>query len=149
MAKKPRDYAAEYARRQAKGRAAGKSRQAARGHKPAEHIQRRESNIRRQEMLGGLTAAERATVRGFIRRLHEKAGWIGDVDDMIEEALAYARDEGMAKFRAEMAFRREMIGNPGTVDIGYLERRSAENGFPDHRWYFYNFRKEGLRRRAA
>lgn len=43
MARKPprkRNYKAEYERRQAKGRAAGKTRQQARGHKPREHVER-------------------------------------------------------------------------------------------------------------
>lgn len=40
MAKRKRDYKAEYARRIAKATASGKTRQQARGHKPKEHIER-------------------------------------------------------------------------------------------------------------
>jgi hypothetical protein len=47
MARKSRDYKAEYARRIAKGTAAGKTRQQARGHKPREHIIRRQREIER------------------------------------------------------------------------------------------------------
>jgi hypothetical protein len=39
--RKPRDYKAEYARRIARKMAAGASRQAARGHKPREHVARK------------------------------------------------------------------------------------------------------------
>lgn len=40
MAKRQRNYKAEYARRIAKAKAAGKTRQEARGHKPREHVER-------------------------------------------------------------------------------------------------------------
>lgn len=50
MARKPtpkrkRDYKAEYARRIARATAAGKTRQAARGHKPKEHVVRQRRSI--------------------------------------------------------------------------------------------------------
>jgi hypothetical protein len=45
MPRRRRDYKAEYERRIAKGAAAGKSRQLARGHKVKEHLERREQTI--------------------------------------------------------------------------------------------------------
>src|SRR5215469_10901068 len=63
-----RDYKAEYQRRVAAGRKAGKSRQAARGHKAKEHVERARKTQQRYGvtpyMLGKLRKAARDRLRG-------------------------------------------------------------------------------------
>lgn len=147
--RKARDYAAEYARRTA-GKVKGSAEyKRARGHRIDEAAARREAERARKEMLGTLTTGEKASVRSFVRRLHAEMGWLGDVDDMIAEAIDYAQKVGIDKFREEIAYRREIAANPGSVDIAGLEwRTAAMNGFPDTRWYYYGSRKTYLKMAA-
>jgi hypothetical protein len=63
-----RDYKAEYARRKAQGRAAGKTVQQARGHKEREHIERRRREIER----GQGTTYERRKTRELADRQAKK-----------------------------------------------------------------------------
>jgi hypothetical protein len=76
-AAKPRDFKAEYGRRIARALEKGKTRQAARGHKPQEHIARRE----REKAENGVTGSQLKTIRAFLKRFNSP-----DYKDMPTEA---------------------------------------------------------------
>lgn len=57
-----------YRKRIERGLAKGKGRQAARGHKLKEHVQRKEREIKGAQTLGDLTSSQRSQVRKFIRQ---------------------------------------------------------------------------------
>lgn len=63
MARRKRNYKAEYARRIAKAEKAGKTRQAARGHKPKEHLER----ARRSQSKYGASPATMTRLRNQAR----------------------------------------------------------------------------------
>jgi hypothetical protein len=89
---KPRDYKAEYARRIANAVKKGKTRQAARGHKVHEHIERRE---REKEQNEGLTNDQIRSIRDWYKRFNPNAK---KSEPDVEDVIDFARQEGYDKF---------------------------------------------------
>lgn len=99
MARKARDYQAEYARRLASAEARGKTRQQARGHRAGEHIERAE---REREEFGGLTGAQVKAIHKWAagRITRQPSNMALNPDDMV----AYAAQHGFesySKFRQD------------------------------------------------
>jgi hypothetical protein len=146
MASKPRsEWSDSYRRRVERAEAAGKSRQVARGHKAREHVDRRQREKSKAETEGVLTSAERAYARRIGREFGPRAG--DDPDDAAGMAVAFMRRVGAAHFKLQVRRQREAArryratqANRTYVSLGMglLESWSADDGFPDVRWYFYH-----------
>lgn len=127
-----------------KARKAGKkpTRQAARGHKPQEHIVRKE---RERETLGGLTARE----IDVITRWHSSTFNPKDYREVPteEELIEWAQEVGYARFvqyrKVWDAARRTYVGEikGGTWEsrgMGYLYQLQGSARVDDHRWMYYH-----------
>ena len=138
MAKKPRDFAAEYQRRKERGLARGLTGSEARGHKPppglTEAAARRQRERREAEATGKLTTPQRQAIRAYARRVAEDRGL--DPDDLSEELIGWATAKGYDAFQTERAFIAQggMIG----MTIEEIEARTVDEGFPDKRLYYYH-----------
>jgi hypothetical protein len=135
-----RDYRAEYARRIARATAAGKSRQAARGHQAREHVARAQ---REREEYGGLSGYEIRAMRAWCdRRAREIHDNQADADEVIE----YFQDrenpyEDFKVYRDTWtSVRREYVGAGfPSAGLGYsLEGLTARAGVEDLSWLYYH-----------
>jgi hypothetical protein len=92
-----RDFAAEYARRKARGLAAGRTLQQARGHKPAEHVER----AIRERRERGLSSAEERVVRRWGQLRHDGgAGRSRNADLVVQDLVDWSASVGYAAFKA-------------------------------------------------
>lgn len=134
-----RDYKAEYAKRIARATAAGKSRQAARGHQRGEHLARAE----REREEYGLTGAEVRVIRGWAER---RAAQIHDTLSDPEEFIEYYRDRGYDAFkqyravwtkaRSDYVHGRQRKSDRNSLD--YLEDLAADADVEDISWLYYH-----------
>ena len=91
MAKKRKKKLSKaYVRRLARGKAKGLSRQAARGHKPREHVSRKQA--------AGLTAAQSATINRFAAKQAAKDENNPDPNAMAASLRQWVRDKGYDRF---------------------------------------------------
>lgn len=125
-----RDYAAEYARRAAKGEREGKSRQQARGHKPQEHIERRRREIERAQ---GTTYERRQTRELADKQAKRNGRDQGDVRAFFDRILkgkgyeAIKRIKGnLAALKANRAKRIRRNGKLVTIDFSSIDRARNE-----------------------
>jgi hypothetical protein len=138
--RKPRDHAADYARRIARaeerlGRPLARGeRGAARGHVPPPGKTEARARFERETALGQLSTGQKATIRRFAEA---KADFLGfDPEEVTEEAISWATAVGYDRALEEIRFDRR-LGQQGR-SMADLEFRSAnEGGFPDPRWYYY------------
>jgi hypothetical protein len=145
VAQKPRsEWSDTYRRRVERAEAAGKSRQAARGHKAREHVERRQKEKAKAEE-GALTSAERAYARRIGREFGTRAG--DDPDDAAAASVDYMRRVGAAHFKLQVKRQRDLArryrktqagGTYVSLGMGLLQSFSDDDGFPDVRWYFYH-----------
>jgi hypothetical protein len=162
VAKKPRsEWSPAYRKRvlaaerklRAEAKAAGRKvttaelRQRARGHKAAEHVQRREGEAARLAAVGGLTSTQRQAVRAFAREQKRKIKQYADADDdvLVGPMLSYAARVGYEAFadqRGAQRAARRMYNAEVAEGIyesrggGFLE--AMAEGMPDPRWLYYH-----------
>lgn len=113
------------------------NRQAARGHKAREHVERRDKEIETY----GLSRAEQLIIRAFVERNNGFKGW--DEDDFLD----YFREAGYPAFKEyrtvwEAARRRYLSalrdGSHASQGEGYLNFLTASAGVDDTRWLYYH-----------
>ena len=139
-APRQRDFKAEYQRRIAKALAAGKTRQAARGHKVKEHIIRRE----REVAEAGVSASQLRSIRSFLARFNP----IGFKDIPDEETLVeFVQQNGYAAFQQYRkiwdAARRQYVrektdGSYESRGLQYLHHLTGMALSPDEKWLYYH-----------
>jgi len=144
-APRTRDFKAEYQRRIAKALAAGKTRQAARGHKPKEHIIRRE----REVAEAGVSASQLRSIRSFLARFNP----IGFKEMPDKETLVeFVQERDYAAFQQYRkiwdTYRREYLKAKaaGTLDhngsLGYqLDFITSQAGVlpqGEDKWLYYH-----------
>lgn len=140
MARK-RDYAAEYAKRIARGLAKGRTRQQSRGHVEKEHVVRAEREREEQGISGQeLNSVRNWYSKSFNPRGHDEKP---DIDDVIE----FARSNGYEAFKqyrdtwnaARRTYIRELKdGTYASRGEPYLNMLNDTAGTPDVPWLYYH-----------
>lgn len=114
----------------------GKPRQAARGHKPREHVARKEREIEEE----GLSRAQQETIRKWYGNKYNPHDSLGraDYDDVLELARSDGY-EAFKTFRATWEAARRDYQKPGYKDKGpgYLLEIALNAGVPDVTWLYY------------
>lgn len=129
----------QYARRVARAMAKGKTKQAARGHKPKEHIERIAKERKRH---GGLSQSDLKQVRSFLREFRKGAGNEKKGGPTEAALVEYIQDNGIKAFhwyrakwrglRAEYKAAQKSHSLTKTGTLGYTVKdfpiRSSESG---------------------
>lgn len=139
-APRKRDFKAEYQKRIAKALAAGKTKQAGRGHKVKEHIIRKE----REVAEAGVSSSQLKSIRSFLARFNP----IGFKDIPDEETLVeFVQQEGYPAFQKYRgvwdAARRQYVKekNAGTYEsrgLQYLNHLTGMAEAPNEKWLYYH-----------
>lgn len=139
-APRKRDFKAEYQKRIAKALAAGKTKQAGRGHKVKEHIIRKE----REREEAGVSSSELRSIRSFLKRFNP----IGFKDIPDEETLVeFVQEQGYPAFQKYRGVwdetRRKYVaekkdGSWESRGLGYLNDRTGLAGAPEPEWLYYH-----------
>jgi hypothetical protein len=122
---------------------------AARGHKPAEHIERKQREQARVATVAALTSSQRAAVRAFAREQAAKVPELAadNPDIFVAPMMGFATSAGYEQFAALRAFQRAARRqyNTETLDgsyesrgLGFLLSIAEQLGVPDYRWMFYH-----------
>ena len=139
---KAKKYSPSYEKRLIIAARKGKTRQQARGHKPKEHIIRKE---REKIRLGGLTAEQ---IKLIIRWHSEKYNLNGYREVPTEEQLIeWARENGYQAFKvyratweaARRVYKREQ--SEGTYEsrgVGYLYQLQGLTKIENYEWLYYH-----------
>jgi hypothetical protein len=138
-----RDFAAEYARRIAKGRVAGKTRQQARGHVVREHVRRAE----RERAKRGISSQEETSIRRWaLNRQVIQHNRDLDPDAIIE----WVREHDFSEFQAfrdkwwavHRQYKREVReGTWESRGLAYLDQMFGRWSPPpadDIGWFYYH-----------
>jgi poly-D-alanine transfer protein DltD len=127
-----RDYKAEYARRIATGMSKGKTRQQARGHKPREHVARKERELREY----GLTSAQKASIKKFHKQFPHEPSY--------PELTGYAKSHGYSEFVRYARNRRKINrqykeqGQWESLGTDFLDDLAEDLDVPDIDWLYYH-----------
>lgn len=139
---KAKNYSPAYEKRLIRAARKGKTRQAARGHKPKEHIIRKE---REKFRLGGLTAEQ---IRIIIRWHNEKfnPGLYREVPSE-EQLVDWSRENGYDRFKlyratweaARRVYKREQAdGTYESRGMGYLYQLTGMAKAETYEWLYYH-----------
>jgi len=133
---KERDYRAEYQRRIAKAMERGKTRQQARGHKPGEHIIRKEREIKEL----GLTRAQIKSIRqwGYKYKNSDR-----NIDDVIDRAREQGYESCQQYRKIWNAARRKYLKEleDGTYingEMPYLLALTTWAEVENYKWLYYH-----------
>lgn len=140
MARKPRDFKAEYARRIARALEKGKTRQEARGHRKGEHIERRE---REKEELGITRDQMRRVFQWGEQRSFDIVDSTLSGQDYVEAAQRQGYEWFLAYRKNWEAIRRQYKaeqrrGRWESRGIGWLTNLSETLDLPDVSWLYYH-----------
>jgi len=135
-----RDFKAEYAARLKRAMAKGKTRQQARGHKPREHIARREREIKEH----GASFSQIKSIKSFLARFNP-LGFKGVPTE--EDLVDFIREEGYGAFqeyrrvwdKARRQYLKELANKTyESRGLPYLMHLTGEAGAPDEKWLYYH-----------
>lgn len=87
---------AAYRKRIERARAKGKSTQGARGHKPKEHVSRRQRELQEAALSGRVTTSQRSIIRKFVKEAAYKSGQ--DPDEVWDDYQQFFFDKGWSWF---------------------------------------------------
>jgi len=133
---KSRDFKAEYARRIARNLEKGKTRQQARGHKPREHIERREREV--EEL--GIARDQDRRIRDWCRRYKNETR---DEDEVVEMAISKGYNWFKTYRDTWNAARREYLralkdGSYASKGLTYLEMLASMSEVEEISWLYYH-----------
>ncbi len=140
MARGERDFKAEYARRIARALEKGKTRQQARGHRPQEHVYRREREVEQE----GLTKAQQRVVFDWAaKRLYATKDHELEPFDVVEWAKNVGYDQFKQYRHVWDAARRQYLrevrnGSYASRGMGYLSMLTEKAGVDDLSWLYYH-----------
>lgn len=135
-----RDFAAEYARRIAKGEREGRTHQASRGHVEHEHVLRR----RREREAEGISGQERRSIADWY---HRSFNPLNDKETSLAAIVDFARLGGFTLYQhyrdtwwtARRTYLRERRnGTYASRGMGHLEWLAEQAGAPDVTWLYYH-----------
>jgi hypothetical protein len=141
-APRKRDFKAEYSRRIAAALAKGKTKQAGRGHKVAEHVERREKEAAK---FGGITKYQDKIIRRWHLEVFNPKDYreVPTMDDLIE----WSKENGYPRFKqyrqvwdsARKTYMKELNG--GTWEsrgMGYLYQLTEQASAESYQWLYYH-----------
>lgn len=142
MARKPRDYKAEYAKRIERAMAKGLSRQRARGHQVQEHIIRKE---RREEFEE--TGLYSHQIKTIFQWATKRQFQIHDADQDPLDVVEWAKSVGYEAFKeyrkvwdaARRTYLREVKNKVyASRGLGYLQMLADNAGVDELSWLYYH-----------
>jgi hypothetical protein len=106
---------------------------------------RREREAKERDAIGKPTSADRAFIRRFADKEILPRNPDMDRDEVLEQAYANMARIGSARWREQVAKQRQLRseyvaggGKSLNYTISDLEWWAGDDGFDDHRWYFYH-----------
>lgn len=142
MAKK-RDFKAEYARRIKNATKKGRTRQQARGHKAAEHVERKEREIEER----GIAGSQEKTIERWYENYYNPGNYPSDARAPLDEVLDFAKGDGYAAFvqwrtvwdLARRTYISELTsGDWQSRGQPYLSHLATQAGVSDMSWLYYH-----------